>query len=438
MFLLWLATGGWGCSSMLPSASVSSTGRDPTPQNKCRVAASQDHPLVTEWPASEKSRLEALLSRGGVAVQYTGCEMRLVEACAVGGSYGFQRTTLASDQVEIQDEDDLFGKLPLGALRLEGDLKRSGRLAIKTVVVGQFSLSGGNVDPGAKGACADATHVISGMSVGAFKLLAGGKVSASSGVGVQGVGVAGGGAREEVTLTEAGDEKSCAEGKGNEAPERCRSPLQLFLQKIPKAEAEPARPSVTGETLFDGKVQGDQRWSLYRGGDLLCTLPCKTPIDASLSGYQLKGEDETLDLKTRREWRGRTAQIEVTPSRGSILGIVGLGTGVGIAGMATMIGGFVAYSSTRAPDNETSEQRDERRSKQLGYFFGGFGIWVVGGLGIAYYTVFYRRNASYDLLLIEARGGKTPRWRWGLDGVALRASPSTLVHLSPFGLSGYF
>jgi hypothetical protein len=441
-----LTTG--GCSSLLPSLSPSSSastslapngGRDPTPLGKCSVAMSQSRPLVTEWPASEKSRLEALLGRGGVAVAYSGCEMRLIESCSVGGSYSFQRTTLASDQLEIQNEDDLYGKLPLGALRLEGDLRRAGRLAVKTTVVGQFLLSGGTADPAPTGACADVTHIITGMSVGAFKLLAGGKMAASAAVGGPVGGVGGGGAREEVTLTEAGDEKACAESKSNEAPDRCRSPLQLFLQKTSRAGAASADRPAAGSTLFDGKVLGDERWSLYRGGEILCTLPCRLQIDPRLGPYRLAGAGDSLELKPRSEWLGRTAQIEVTPSRGSLLGLVLLGTGVGVGGMAVMIGGFTAYSSTRAPDNETDAERDSRKSKQIGFFFGGFGVWVLGGLGIAYYQVLYRRDAAYDLLLIETRTGAPRRpLRWGLDGVAWQPSDSTLVHLSPFGLAGHF
>lgn len=443
-----LALASGGCSSLLSSLSPSSSstnslapngGHDPTPLGKCSVAVSQSRPLVTEWPASEKSRLEALLGRGGVAVAYSGCEMRLVESCAVGGSYSFQRTTLASDQLEIQNEDDLYGKLPLGALRLEGDLKRAGRLAVKTTVVGQFLLAGGNMDPTPTGACADVTHVITGMSVGAFKLLAGGKMAASAGVGSPVVGVGGGGSREEVTLTEAGDEKACGESKSNEAPDRCRSPLQLFLQKVPRAGAASADRPAAGSTLFDGKVQGDEKWSLYRDGQMLCTLPCRLQIDPRLGSYRLEGAGDSLELKPRSEWLGRTAKIEITPSRGSLLGLVLLGTGVGVGGMAVMIGGFTAYSSTSAPSNETEEERDSRKAKQLGFFFGGFGLWVVGGLGIAYYQVFYRRNAAYDLLLIETRSGAPRRpLRWGLDGVTWQPSTATRVNLSPFGLTGQF
>src|SRR5262245_29124619 len=73
-------------------------------QAKCKVAASQGSPLVTEWPASEKANLEARLREGGVAVAYSGCSMRLLPQCRIKGSYVWQRTTSSSDMMEIHNE----------------------------------------------------------------------------------------------------------------------------------------------------------------------------------------------------------------------------------------------------------------------------------------------------------------------------------------------
>src|SRR5512134_625289 len=62
-------------------------------QGRCRFGAGGSSPLVTEWPASEKANLEALLQRGAVAVEYTGCAMRVLTQCRVPGGYAWQRTT---------------------------------------------------------------------------------------------------------------------------------------------------------------------------------------------------------------------------------------------------------------------------------------------------------------------------------------------------------
>src|SRR4029077_958345 len=122
---------GWllaaACASAAMSMSMSTMGcfqtpsekarsvlpRAPAEQAKCRVAASQSSPLVTEWPASERANMEMLLRNGTVAFAYSGCSMRLLPECRVRGEYHWQRTTPSTDSLEINDSDELFAKLPL-------------------------------------------------------------------------------------------------------------------------------------------------------------------------------------------------------------------------------------------------------------------------------------------------------------------------------------
>ena len=81
----------------------------------------------------------------------------------------------STDSLEINDADELYAKLPLGAPSLEGELKRSGKLAVQTVVSGQLRLEGAATgDIPKEGPCAQATHIVSALSLGAFALKAGG------------------------------------------------------------------------------------------------------------------------------------------------------------------------------------------------------------------------------------------------------------------------
>src|SRR5258706_15555788 len=151
----------------------------PGDQTRCKLAANQENPLVTEWPASEKANLEARLREGSVVVSYSGCSLRMLPRCHVRGNYQWRRTTMSTDVIEIRNADELFAKLPIGAVSLEGELQRSGRLAVQTSVAGQMQLA--SFDPGGipKGAeCEGATHVIGALSIGAFKLRSGGSAHA--------------------------------------------------------------------------------------------------------------------------------------------------------------------------------------------------------------------------------------------------------------------
>src|SRR4051794_15200173 len=156
-----LAFGLVACAPQLQGTGSSTLPQGMAPLGKCRVAASQTSPLVTEWPASEKANLEVLLRSGAVAVAYSGCSLRVLPQCRVRGNYRWQRTTPATDNLEINNEDDLYARLPLGAASLESELKRSGKLAVQTMVSGQLKLDDAEVPSvPSDGACAQATHVV--------------------------------------------------------------------------------------------------------------------------------------------------------------------------------------------------------------------------------------------------------------------------------------
>src|SRR2546422_903907 len=73
----------------------------PSLESRCQLGASQTSVLVTEWAAAEKSNLEGMLGGGAVAVQFTGCQMRVLPQCRLQGQYMWQRTTPSSDYFDI-------------------------------------------------------------------------------------------------------------------------------------------------------------------------------------------------------------------------------------------------------------------------------------------------------------------------------------------------
>lgn len=322
-----------GCSSVLPAvvpSAPSDAPRDPTPLAKCTVSANHTSPLVTEWPASEKAHLESLAAQRTVAVEYSGCELRIVDGCELPGQYVWQRTTLATDTIEIADADELYAKLPIGAIGLEGELERSGKLAVQTTVAGQLRAEGGPEALPKGSACRRATHFISAISVGSFRLLSGAEASGS---GSAEAGMLGGGVkarRSESILREAGARIACEETT-DEAPNgQCASPIQLFLAPLgakttrtsdlktfpsasesraddtsasqgptnenaqtPPPDALPkrrSRPEGAVQVAFPAPENPEEVWTLRRpGGKFVCRLPCSEWIGPA-SGYYLQRE----------------------------------------------------------------------------------------------------------------------------------------------------
>jgi hypothetical protein len=270
--------------------------------------------------------------------------MRPISGCTVRGSYRWQRTTLSSESIEINNQDELFAKLPLGALALEGELARSGRLAIRTTVSGQYVLEGSTAaDVPDYGDCAAATHVLVGMSIGSFKLHSGGTLHASGSVGV---GPYGGGAQttsSEQLLRESGDFESC-KASTDETPEmNCSSPIQAFLAPLPRFAKE--RGSGTMRVTFASGAS-DKTWELRERQQFVCRTPCTRWINPS-DRYELRTETgpefQTVEVPELRQFAGAN-ELEVRAygrNNGKFVGgIVTTGLGGGFA----FIGGFLALA----------------------------------------------------------------------------------------------
>jgi hypothetical protein len=283
-----------GCArGGVPSQESSLSPSTPSSEGtRCQLSANQDNPLVTEWPASEKANLEVRLAEGAVVVAYSGCSLRLLPACRAVGKYGWRRTTAATDVIEIHNADELYAKLPLGAVSLEGELEQRGRLAVQTTVSGQMQLAGFDATSLAKNeACQGATHVLSALSVGAFKLRAGGARSGQGKVDVQGIGTASGSsAHDESVLREAGMPERCDSSSAEAPDQACASPIQLFLQPLPSSIVDRG-PSGTVKVRF-WPVDPSQEWNVVVGDRQICKTPCERWVDPAMP-YSLKYDPGT-------------------------------------------------------------------------------------------------------------------------------------------------
>lgn len=342
----------------LAMALVGCGGGDPVPRAKapvlpgeddrCRAAALRETPIVTEWSAAEKANLQARLRAGALAVEYTGCSMRPIVSCAPRGSYRWQRTTVSTDTIEISSKDELFAKLPLGAFALEGELARSGRIAVQTTVSGQYVLEGSNAaEVPDYGDCAQATHLLVGISIGAFKLHSGGTLAAGASVGVGQHAAGAQTSSAETILREAGDFESCKRSTDDSADMDCSSPIQAFLAPLPRFVRE--RGAGTVKVTF---ASGDakQFFELRQNQQFVCRTPCTrwvNPADA----YQLRSEggavQETLDIPDLRPYTGVGAvEVVAKPTdQGSMTtGIALTASGGGLI----FIGGFLALFGSMA------------------------------------------------------------------------------------------
>lgn len=341
----------------------------PDTEARCQAAARGESPLVTEWSSAEKANLQARLRAGALAVEYTGCSMRPITACTVRGSYRWQRTTLSSESIEIHNQDELFTKLPLGALTLGGELARSGRLAVRTAVSGQYVLEGSTTaDVPDYGDCSAATHLLVGVSIGSFKLHSGGTLQAGGSVGA---GLYSGGAQtssSENLLREAGDFESCRQSSDEKPEMNCSSPIQAFLAPLPRFAKE--RGSGTLRVAFASGTP-DKAWELRSNQQFVCRTPCSRWVNPTES-YQLRTETgpdfQTVDVPDLHRFVG-AGSVEVRPYPRNTGRFVGGIVMTGLGGGFAFIGGMLALAGGLA---------DRDGLLVAGGITGGVGLLAVG------------------------------------------------------------
>jgi hypothetical protein len=315
----------------------------PGDQPRCRLAANQENPLVTEWPATEKANLEARLRQGSVIVSYSGCTLRMLPRCRVRGDYVWRRTTTSTDVIEIRNADELYAKMPLGAVSLEGELQRSGRLAVQTTASGQLQLA--NFEPNdipKNGECEGATHVVGALSVGAFKLRSGGTARAAGRAEVTAIGSARGASDSEETIVrEAGAPVRCEQSTESAPHSECASPLQMFLQALPASVVDRG-PTGTVKVKFL-PVRPNQEWEVMVGDRSVCKTPCERWVDPAMP-YTLKYDpgffqrNEYLDVPDLRAHQSSERVMVRGEPRN---------TGEFVSGiMATALGGMAVLTGT--------------------------------------------------------------------------------------------
>jgi hypothetical protein len=228
------------------------------------VAASQDRPLIVEWDAASRNDLDALLKQEGmVVVRYSGCEMELLRDCRAPGEYKYLAATRQDENITMRNEDELWAKLPLGAVSLEGAVQQGNQLRIDMSVIGKFVGDQPMLDVSRfRGRdCDGATHVVVGLTTGAFEMVSG----ADAAVSADAVVVGGASRSSNETLRRAGNRTSCdaSTRADSHPPEGCGALLRLELEPVrcpPGAQLEVGKGCVgaKGETRLSLGGPGGQ------------------------------------------------------------------------------------------------------------------------------------------------------------------------------------
>lgn len=209
---------------------------------------------------------------------------------------------------------------------------------MQTTVSGQFQLADFDAQTVPRAPeCVGATHVLSALSVGAFKLRSGGSGHVGGKVSVASVGSGGGSSRSDESLVrEAGSPDRCGEADENHPHAECASPIQMFLQPLPATVADRGPAGAIKVKFLP--VRPDEKWEVTVGDRSVCTTPCEKWVDPAMP-YALKYDPgfwkrtehvEIPDLRTHAS--DERVEVRVRPLReAELLGGIMTTTFAGLA-----------------------------------------------------------------------------------------------------------
>ncbi|MEM6291223.1 MAG: hypothetical protein AAGA54_08155 [Myxococcota bacterium] len=317
---------------------------DFTGEAKCSVKKSGDKPLVIEWPAAERAALEARASKGLVAVRYSGCEMEVLTTCSAAGAYDYLGLTQKREGVRITNTDQLYAQLPIGAVGLESKLERAGQLNVDMTIVGRREANKARFNErDLEGRCDEATHVITGLTVGSFSFYAGKSAEVGAGASAGNVGAGASSTTDQEVLKTDGNVEACADSTTTDAspPEGCGALLRVEVVPIDRIFSPP--PSTSNDTvdapLTEDEEKVARQLKVARGLTVGGYAGALVGVALATAGYvlyqrnttRLEGQVDSADISPdRAQWTSR-ARTGVALGWGGV-GLAALGAVVGVYG----------------------------------------------------------------------------------------------------------
>ena len=210
----------------------------------CDALKVQEAPDLMAWNASARANLSRLSKQGIVPVHYSkqGCniELELLPNCKVRGNKRYKFAPYARSETKVaKSKAELYAKLPLGAVGLEGKVGGNRSLRTDYMMVGTLSLPGGyefNAQRLTKSDdCDRATHVITTIYVGGFAMASGASQDIEAGASVFGVEAGAKSSEQRERLASEGNAAACKDAlqsKEGEEAAMCNVPLRVNLMSI--------------------------------------------------------------------------------------------------------------------------------------------------------------------------------------------------------------
>lgn len=377
-----------GCRAQHTRGFTPPSAQDALGQKTCRATNQSTRPLLVEWPAADRAMLEAASHSGLVAVRYDGCEMEVLSRCVVPGNYGYVATTHKRDEVRIRNEDALWAELPLGAARLEATLAREGQLNVDMRVVGHRTAPSEHVVvPVREAQCSGATHLITGITVGAFQVYTGAAISLDAGAQAGNIGAGGSLDRSKEMLRADGDFAACeaAPTSTTEPPLQCGALLRVELAPVDVGGGMTSDALTRQDAQREELLHRADRWDATNTGAKVSTgifgaLTLGGVVGIAVTSAMIAGREFDLDDAQRTadqddsffasEAERARARMDIERLDGEIDDLKRgrrISTGIAIGSFVGMLG---AFGLSRGAARRAGQLRNRARLLEVGVMNG--------------------------------------------------------------------
>lgn len=181
--------------------------------------------------------------------------LQVIEDCRVTGRYQYRSMGTINDKIVIKSSTELKATLPFTYGAFAGEFSQNSELRI------EFRSPGDYVGPSGPftvtGNCSQATHVVTHLTIGAFRSGASASNKAGASANAYGAGGSGGTSSSNEQETSGGNFESCKLDYnlfGAHAPLECSQPLKLTLAPIGGTSAAPTPNGGVAQTAMSGGI----------------------------------------------------------------------------------------------------------------------------------------------------------------------------------------
>jgi TPR repeat protein len=210
-------------------------------KGKCDAGQPLNDRDLMAWDSTSRAALAAVRRQGIAVVRYEaeGCNahLELLGSCIAKGKYDFVPYWESKSKL-VENEADLYAKLPIGASTLAGELSGDRLLRTDYMLAGlaQTQIGSNFRIEDLVGDCARATHLITRIYLGGFAMVAGEKRSLKASASFFSASSGGQTDASLQQIEHAGDAAACnASHESGKESANCAVPLRIGLLSLEQA-----------------------------------------------------------------------------------------------------------------------------------------------------------------------------------------------------------